>query len=289
MSDKLRSHCLGELCFPDIQEHVKKNDLIIIPVGSVEQHSYHLPLVTDAYPPLEISKRAAEMTDTLYTPLMPYGYTPHHIGWLGEGVGTITLRPATIMGFYYDIGRSLIYHGYKKLVYVTGHASNLKIFDPPLRKLRYETGVFATVYRPWVERYIGILEGVLEGSVEETPGWHAGESETSAMMYLTPDLVRMDRAEAEKAHKPDWLPDSFMKTDGAPSIAFQDYEYFIMALEHREFADTGVMGNPLRGSAEKGKKMIELFSKHLAEAVEELKKVDVKITQQDFPERADWA
>jgi len=288
MAEELRSHCMAELTYPDIQEHLKKNDLVIIPVGSMEQHSKHLPLATDMYPPLEVSKRAAEMTDTLYTPLQPYGYTPHHIGWVGEGVGTITMRPSTIMSVYYDIGRSLIHHGYKKLVFVTGHASNLKVFDPPLRKLRYDTGVFATVYKPWVERYIGMLEDVLEGPPEETPGWHSGESESSAMLYLTPDLVRMERAKPEKAHKPAFLPDSFMKTDGAPTIGFQGYEYFVMALEHREFADTGLMGNPLRATADKGRIMMERFSQHLADAVQELKKIDVTIRNQEFTERADW-
>lgn len=289
MSEPLRSHCMAELCYPDIQEHIKAgNDLVIIPVGSMEQHSKHLPLATDMYPPLEISKRAAEMTNTLYTPVLPYGYTPHHIGWMGEGVGTVTMRPKTLMSVYYDIGRSLIHHGYKKLIFVTGHASNLKVFDPPLRKLRYDTGVFCTVYKPWVERYIGLLKDVLEGPPEETPGWHSGESETSAMMFLTPNLVRIERAKPERAHKPAWLPDSFMKTDGAPDISFQGFEYFVMSLEHREFADTGLMGNPLRGTPEKGKIMIERFSKHLADAIQELKKIDVKIIKQEFTERADW-
>ena len=65
MAEELRSHCMAELTYPDIQEHLKKNDLVIIPVGSMEQHSKHLPLATDMYPPLEVSKRAAEMTDTL--------------------------------------------------------------------------------------------------------------------------------------------------------------------------------------------------------------------------------
>ena len=289
MSEKLRSHCMAELCYPDIQEHVKKNDLVLIPVGSMEQHSKHLPLATDMYPCLEIAKRAAEMTDTLYTPLEPFGYAAHHIGWLNEGVGTITLRPSTLMSVYYDIGRSLIYHGYKKLIFVNGHASNRKVVDPPLRKLRYETGVFVTLFEPGVERYLGLLEDVLKGPPEETPGWHAGESETSIMMYLTPDLVRMERVKGpERAHKPAWLPDSFMKTDGAPSIAFQGYEYFVMSLEHREFADTGLMGNPLRATAETGRIMVERFSKHLADAIEELKKIEVTIHNQDFVERADW-
>lgn len=288
MNGRLPSHCIGDLCYPDIEEHLKSCDLILIPVGSVEQHSKHLPLLTDSYPPLEISKRAAEKTGVLYTPILWYGYTPHHLGWVGKGTGTITLRPSTVMDVYYDIARSLIHHGYNKLIFVTGHASNLKVIDPVLRKIRYDTGAFVCVYRPWVERYLGFLKDVLEGPPEETPGWHSGESETSVMLYLRPDLVRMERAAAEKAHKPFWLPESFMKKDGAPDISFQGYEYFIMALEHREFADTGVIGNPLRGTAEKGQKMVERFAEHLAVAIEELRKIKVEVHHREFAERADW-
>jgi creatinine amidohydrolase len=288
LSKQLVSHCIGDLCYVDIEEHLKESDLVLIPVGSVEQHSKHLPLLTDSYPPLEITKRAAELTNVLYTPIQWYGYTPHHLGWVGKGTGTITLKPKTIMNVYYDIARSLIHHGYNKLIFVTGHASNLKVIDPVLRKIRYDTGAFVMVYKPWVERYIGFLDDVLEGAPEETPGWHASESETSAMMYLTPNLVRMDRASDERAHKPSWLPDSFMKTDGAPDVAFKGYEYFVMSLEHREFAETGVIGNPLKATAKKGEEMIKRFSKHLVDAIEETRKIKVTIRNREFTERADW-
>jgi creatinine amidohydrolase len=286
--EKIISHCIADLCYPDIEQHLQKCDVIVVPIGSCEQHSKHLPLGTDIYPCLEISKIACEKADVLYTPIQPFGYTPHHLGWTGKGTGTITLRPISVMGVYYDISRSLIHHGYNKIVYVTGHASNLKVMDPVLRKIRYETGAIVMVYKPWVERYLGFLEDILEGPQEETPGWHSGESETSAMLHLTPELVRMERAKTEKAHKPDWLPDSFMKTDGAPTIGFNGYEYFNMALEHREFTDTGTMGNPSRGSKEKGKIMIERFSQHLAEALEELKPLKVSIENREFKNRADW-
>lgn len=280
----LISHCIADLAYPDIEEHLKKTDIVVVPIGSCEQHSKHLPLGTDMYPCLEISKRACEAADVLYTPLQPFGYTPHHMG----GAGTVTLKPSTVMGLYNDIARSLIHHGYNKIVFVTGHASNCKVMDPVMRKIRYDTGALAICYKPWVERNIGLLEDVLKGSEEDTPGWHSGESETSSMLYLTPELVRMDRAKKEKAHRPKWLPDSFMKHDGAPVVGFQGYEYFNMSLEHREFTDTGCMGDPFAGSAETGRIMTERFSKHLEDALLELKSIEIQIKNRDFSSRADW-
>jgi len=281
---KLVSHCIADLGYLDIEEHIKTSDIVVVPIGSCEQHSRHLPLGTDMYPCLEISKRACEMADVLYTPLQPFGYTPHHMG----GAGTITLRPVSVMGLYYDIARSLIHHGYNKIMFVTGHASNLKVMDPVMRKIRYDTGAIVMCYKPWVERNIGFLADVLKGSEEDTPGWHAGESETSSMLYLTPDLVRMDRAIREKAHKPAWLPDSFFKTDGAPVVGFKGYEYFNMSLEHREFTDTGCMGNPFDASAETGRIMTERFAEHLKDALLELKPLKVEIKNREFKNRADW-
>ena len=288
MGNKLPSQCIADLCYPDIEEHLKTCDLIVVPIGSVEQHSLHLPLGTDLYPPAEMVKRACEMTDTLYTPIQPFGYSPHHLGYVGKGTGTITLRPGTVMGLYYDIARSLIHHGYNKILFVTLHASNLKIIDPAMRKIRYKTGAFVGIAKVFVERYLGLTENILEGGPEETPGWHCGESETSNMLYLTPELVRMDRAQKETAHKPAFLPDVFMKYDGAPDIGFQGYEYFNFCLEHREFTDTGCMGNPFRGSAEKGKLMIERFSKHLADAIQELKTMKITVKNREYDDRADW-
>lgn len=288
MSNNLVSHCIADLCYPDIEEHMKTCDLVVVPIGSVEQHSLHLPLGTDLYPPAEIVKRACEATNTLYTPIQPFGYSPHHLGYVGKGTGTITLSPGTVMGVYYDIARSLIHHGYNKIIFVTLHASNLKVIDPPLRKIRYDTGAFVCVMKTFVERYIGMFKDVLEGPPEETPGWHSGESETSNMLYLKPELVRMDRAKIEKAHKPNFLPDAFMKDDGAVDIQFQGYEYFNIPLEHREFTDTGTMGNPFRGTQEKGKIMIERLSKYLADAIEELKPMKVQVFNREYTTRADW-
>ena len=62
----------------------------------------------------------------------------------------------------YDIARSLIHHGWNKLVFVNGHGSNTKVLDPLLRRIKYETGAFVALYKPYAERYIGILEGLLE-------------------------------------------------------------------------------------------------------------------------------
>lgn len=282
------SFCLGDLSYVDIQEYLKYSDTILIPKASLEQHGPHLPLYCDTITATEVAQRAGEQAGILYTPTIWLGYSPQHMRDQGWGAGTITLRADTYLNLIYDVGRSLIHHGFKRLVFVNGHGSNVKVIDPVLRKLRNETGALIAYYKPYAERYIGMLKDVLEGPVEETPGWHAGELETSQCLAHNPELVRLDRAVEDKAHAPKWLGEAWAKKDGMPDAEFQGYQYFNFPFEHEEFTDTGIMGNPHRGTAEKGEIAFQRFTQHLIDAVAEFEKVEVTIKNADWTEGKSW-
>jgi len=282
------SYCIGDLSYVDIQEYLKYSDTILIPHASLEQHGPHLPLYCDTITALEVATRAGEEAGILYTPTLWLGYSPQHMRAPGFGAGTITLRAETFMNVIYDIGRSLIHHGFNRLIFVNGHGSNVKVIDPPLRRLRYETGALIGFYKPYAERYIGMLKDILEGTPEQTPGWHAGELETSQCLAHNPALVRMDRASTDKAHAPEWLGEAWAKKDGMPDAEFQGYQYFNFPFDHEEFTDSGVMGVPQMGTAEKGEIAFQRFSKYLVDAVDELEKVEVNIKNRDFTMDKAW-
>ena len=126
------------------------------------------------------------------------------------------------------------------------------------------------------------LADVLEGPVEETPGWHAGELETSQCLCHDPRLVRMDRAVADQAHTPRWLGKAWTKKDGMPDVEFQGYSYFNMPFEHDEFTESGVMGNPMRAAAYMGEIAFNRFANHLIDAVHELEKVKLDMHDVDW-------
>ncbi|MCC6804516.1 MAG: creatininase family protein [Anaerolineae bacterium] len=282
------SFCLGDLSYVDVQAYLKHSDTILIPKASLEQHGPHLPLYCDTITATEVASRAGEEAGILYTPTLWLGYSPQHMRAPGFGAGTITLRADTYLNVLYDIGRSLIHHGFNRLIFVNGHGSNVKVVDPVLRRLRYETGALIAYYKPYAERYIGMLKDVLEGPVEETPGWHAGELETSQVLAHNPDLVRLDRAKTDKAHAPAWLGEAWAKKDGMPDAEFEGYQYFNFPFDHEEFTDSGVMGVPQRGTAEKGETAFSRFSTHLIHAVEELEKVEVNVRNRDWTEGKAW-
>ena len=98
-------------------------------------------------------------------------------------------------------------------------------------------------------------------------------------------MVDMDRAAEDRAQVPQWLPDSFIKTDGAPDVEFDGYQYFVFPMDHGEFSRTGVIGNPMRATAEKGEEALNRFADHLVKAIDEFRGVDVTITKRAFEDR----
>jgi creatinine amidohydrolase len=284
-TDRPASHCLLDLAPPDIQWFLDRSDIVLVPIGSCEQHGAHLPLGTDTITALEVARRAAEKADVPYAPPFWAGYSPQHMRETETGVGTITFRAATLLEAWYDICRSLIHHGWNKLVFVNGHGSNTKIIDPLLRRVRYETGAFVALYKPYAERYMGMVGDLLENPPDETPGWHASELETSQVLAHDGTLVRMERAAEDRAQAPPWLPGTFIKADGAPDVEFQGYQYFVFPMDHGEFSKTGVIGNPFRATAEKGEQALERFADHLIAAIDEFRPLEVEITKRAFEER----
>lgn len=279
---ELHSRCVMDLAPPDIRTHLERDDTILIPFGSVEMHGDHMPLGTDIYNAIEVCRRAADKADTLYGPPIWTGYSPQHLREPERGMGTVTMRASTVEAVIHDTTRSLIHHGFNRLIFVNGHTSNTKVTDSVMRNLRYETGALIAMFKPYGERYLGLIEDLMENPPEETPGWHASEQETSIMLAYDAANVKMDRAVSATAHAPAWLPDAFAKSDGAWDAQFKGYEYFYFPMDHNEFADRGVIGNPLRATAVKGEEIFDRFSSYLAEAVTELRKVPVTIKQREF-------
>jgi creatinine amidohydrolase len=97
--------------------------------------------------------------------------------------------------------------------------------------------------------------------------------------------VKMQHAAEDRAQVPRWLPDSFIKKDGAPDVEFDGYQYFVFPMDHDEFSRTGVIGNPMRATAEKGDEALTRFADHLVKAIDEFRGVDVTIKKRAFEDR----
>ncbi len=282
---QFRSWYLANLTITDVENYLKVKDTVLVPMASFEQHGPHLPLWTDSLTAETVARNVAEQIGVIYSPVVWMGYSPQHMHDPGKGRGTITVRSSTLLNLINDVGRSLIHHGFNRIIFINGHDSNIKVIDPVLRKLRYETGALISFVKPYMENYVGLMEGLMENPVEETPGWHASELETSQDLAGMEEYVRMDRAEFTKAHIPDFLPKSFEKKDGMPDVEFEGYKYFTFPMDHHEFIESGVIGNPLRATKEKGEEAFRRYSEHVARGVQELEKVEVNVHTREFVDR----
>ena len=283
-----RKHNILGMSFAEVQERIKEpgQDTILVPMGSTEKHGAHIPLGTDSYVTMEVVERAAQAVDVLFTPLEPFGYSPHHMGRNEEGSGTVTLRAETYRRVLHDVARSLIYHGFTRIIFVSHHGSNTKPIDEVMRELRYKTGAYISFYKTPTEREANVVADLFENPPEETPGWHSSELETSTLMATGDGLVDMERAVEDRAHAPAYMGASFSKIDGTATVKYQNSENIWVPMDHHEYSDTAVIGNPFRATKEKGLAMLDRMADHLAGYVGEVRNFDVKVHHSDYPERA---
>lgn len=272
-----KSYNTFEMSYDEVADHLKTNDTIIIPMGSNEKHGAHCVLGTDTMTAMGVVRVAAPLADTLHTPIIPVGYSPHHMGEMGKGSGTMTFSGTTYRAVVYDLAMSMIYHGYNKLVFVTHHGSNSKVIDEVLRQIRYETGCFVCWYKTPTERSMSIVGEIMTGPPEDTPGWHAGELETSTVWAWDETLIDMDKAKKDRTHAPAFMGDKFSKKDGTGNVMFMGSENIWVPMEHHEYSDTATIGDPFAGSKEKGERYFQAAGEALAEFVKEVKTFDIKV------------
>jgi creatinine amidohydrolase len=290
----VQKYDLNEIPWTDVAAYIKAgNDTVMIPVGSLEKHGHHVPLGVDSYTTMGSVELAAKKAKVLYAPLLPFGVSPHHMGEPGWGTGTISLPTEIYRQVLYAIGRSLIFSGFNKLVFVSHHGTNMGAQGDALRTLRAETDCFCAYYKTPTERDCAVVADLMTGPPEETPGWHAGELETSTTMAYMKDKgiyegsVFMERAKQDRAHAPKWMGPAFTKSDGTNTVKFQGSENIFIPMLHHEYSDTATIGNPLRASVEQGRAVFERIGNHLAAFLEEVKKFDFKVpdAKRDWPGR----
>ncbi len=180
-----------KLTWPEINDAIAAGTVCIIPCGSVEQHGHHLPLDVDTVCPRGIAVGSAiELTGkALVLPPIWYGYTAHVMDF----PGTINTHHTTYLESVMDVGRSLAYHGFRKILLLNGHGSNSPLLDLAARRINLETDAECAMLSWW-----SLL------TVDKTflPSWreskfpggcaHACELETSLYMYLDGGNVRRD-------------------------------------------------------------------------------------------------
>jgi creatinine amidohydrolase/Fe(II)-dependent formamide hydrolase-like protein len=247
-----QSSVWGELTSPEVRERIRRVNVALLPVGSIEQHGPHLPLDTDAFDADYLARRVAEACSDpkpLVLPLISFGVSYHH----DDFKGTLSVSNDALSRFVYEIGMNAARNGIKKLVIINAHGGNGPALNYAAQMINRDAGIFVCVDT-------GETSDVDIDRFIETPNdVHAGEIETSTALAVRPDQVRMDKARRSVPK----FSSRYLNFTSKRAVMWYGHTHKISA--------SGVMGDPTRASAEKGQKIWEIMLAHLVALVEDLK------------------
>lgn len=249
---------MQDLTWQEVQDHLEHDRVVLVPVGSTEQHGPAGVLGVDSYVAITLAEDVAQRTGALCTPPIWFGDSSHHAGF----PGTITVRPETLVALVRDVCASLARHGFDRIIVVNGHkGSNLPPLVSSTRHLHEDAlpNVLLAVADP-----LHLARSVAP-DIKETNEHHAGELELSHVHHRYPGLVRLDRL-TDAAVDFREVFGGFVGDD-LFGPAPDGVEIMWSGEEQRRFAPTGSFSSSVGVSEEKGRRYHEHIVSRLCEVV----------------------
>lgn len=242
---------LWEMTSPEI-DALPRDIVVLIPVASCEQHSRHLPVWTDSFIGQEVARRVHERIpqDVLVLPVQWLGYSQHHIRY----PGTVSAVSSTHLDLMMDMVDSMVGNGFRKILLQNSHGGNGAGVQVLLQRLmeKYQEGE-AEFYTRWAWGSAEHLNEIRE--LGNAGSGHSGETETSMMLAIRPELVRLDQLDADGEKEG-------MRVPGASS-----YYRFDQRTRH------GGVGDPTVATAEKGQAMLDASAEEVAQSVLDIRRL----------------
>jgi len=246
---------ISEMTWTDYDAKVRtENPVVMLPVGSLEQHGPHSPLATDTMIPMAIAEAVAERIGGLVAPPIAYGYKSQpRTGGGNHFPGTTSLDGETLIRVTRDIICEFARHGVRRMIVMDSHYENemflIEGIDLALRDLRTQGVDNMKVVKVRYFEFTSdeTLKIVFPGGF---PGWpleHAGVMTTSVLLYLTPGLVHMDR-----------VPNH-------PPIQYPAYDVF--PPDPEKGSPTGVLASAIGASSEKGALLFNEYVHGISQAM----------------------
>ncbi len=265
---------LQNLSWPRAQEELGSGKVVVVPIGSIEQHGPHLPLGTDFFVADRLADMISEKSDEcVVAPTIPFGYAEYHSDFAGT-VSTNSVE--TLFAYLEEIVSHYVRHGARHILFVNAHGGNMGALDNLCYRLRNQ-GVFAATVLWW--------DVISRLRPEYSPAGHGEWIETSLMLGYDPELVDMDIAA---------MPES--KGLGPEELVLVDphtFEYrgvpLHVRLRTRDFSESGDMPEPnlspggdtsippSRASAEVGETIYNVVSEFICDLLPSMRKVDPDI------------
>lgn len=232
------------LTWTDIEAMPDRENVVIVqPIGAIEQHGPHLPLVVDSAIATTVLGCALDALDPA---ILAYSLPPLYYGKSNEHwhfPGTITLSAETLLRVITEVAESVYRAGFRKFVLLNAHGGQPQVLEIAARDLHLahpDLMVF-----PLFVWAVPNVAGELLTPQELELGIHAGDAETSLMLSILPDQVRIEKAQTEF---PQGLPtDTWLTMEGALPFAWVT----------RDLSQSGVLGDPTVATAEKGEQLLD--------------------------------
>ncbi|NJL36834.1 MAG: creatininase family protein [Leptolyngbyaceae cyanobacterium SM1_4_3] len=247
------------LTWTDVQAMPDKANVVLLqPVGAIEQHGPHLPLIVDAAIGVAVLGKALEKLN----PEIPaYALPPLYYGKSNEHwhfPGTITLSAQTLIATLTEVAESVYRAGFRKLVLLNSHGGQPQVMEIVARDLHQQHEDFMVF--PLFTWRVPHCAGEFLSPKEKELGIHAGDAETSLMLSVLPDQVHMEKAVAEYPHG---LPEeSLLSMEGKLPFAWTT----------RDLSQSGVLGDPTVATKEKGDRLLDSVSDGWVQVIQDIYK-----------------
>ncbi len=264
MTTRVQKHVYREMTWPEIRAVADEDRVVILPIGTLEDHGPHLPVDTDVRIIDAICEGACAKVpgDVVLLPVVTHGYSPHH----RDFPGSVNIRWNVFVEHLLDITGSLVGHGFRRFILANGHGSNMPLVNMAARLtiVDHPDAIACDYFYLHTPRGLDAISSVRES---EFPGGmaHACELETSIYLALDPTLVQTDKAEKDINVPPsdyfymDWV-------DGPGSMM----EYW------STLSRTGTVGDPTLANAQKGRVLLEAAVEELLMVIGEMKRREIR-------------
>jgi len=275
--EKVRNY-LPHMTWPEVQELRMRTDMVIIPIAALEQHSLHLPIGTDYLNGLERAKLVAQKTDVLVAPILLPGNSPYHM----EFPGTITLSSQTIQQVYFEAAQSLMKHGFTRVLLLNSHGGNQIITRYIADRINQETEGVAIELGDAAAPFLTRAPQTSATPPPRVFDRHGGVGETSASLYMTPNLVNLEAARRATLTMPEHLQKMLPEVvAGDPTATLVFLAEGLKAkstgknTSTREMSDTGTWGlrDPKEATVEQGRRESENFVQAAVRFIERWKQL----------------
>ncbi len=261
----MQKYKYGEMTWPQVAQAAKEARVAVLPVATIEDHGRHLPIDTDLFLCTSVCEAAVSRIPkhAVLVPPITHGFSPHHMDFPGP----ITIGAETFIRYGTDVCTSLARHGFSHILIVNGHGSNTPFVDIIARLTVMQSDALAAAINYWSAPGVAKTAESLRESEPIGGMNHACEFETSLYLALRPELVDMSQAAAEYGHRPSenyWT--DLIAGDG-PLVMMEPWS---------ALSKGGVMGDPTKATATKGRALFEAAVNGIVEVIDELRARDRK-------------